>query len=320
MDLQYLEHELIGAGLGDVIRNDAKFTAFLDKQLEFVKTETFDIVYPALKGRSLIPVNNSVNTGATTITYRQWDGFGAAQIISNYADDLPNVDVKAEEFISKIQSIGDSYEWSIQDLRASAMTGAQLDTRRAATARMVIENKIEDVAALGDADGGLLGFFNQPNVPLIAPITGDWAGAATPLQIIADLNKLVNSIITTSKQTFIPDTLVIDIAGHTILNSKPMSLTGDADKTVLKFFLDNNPYINNIEPWFKADLADAAGTGERMCAYMRSPTVLTQEIPQEYESFPPQATNLAFKVPNHARIGGVIVYYPIAMAYMEGYV
>ena len=45
-------------------------------------------------------MNNSVNPGATTITYRQWDNFGMAQIISNYADDPPLMDALVEEFTS----------------------------------------------------------------------------------------------------------------------------------------------------------------------------------------------------------------------------
>ena len=53
-------------------------------------------------------------------------------------------------------------------------------------------------------------------------------------------------------------------------------------------------------------------------SYKKDPEVLTLEIPQEYEEMPPQAKNLQFHVPVHARIGGVIVYYPIAMAYMDG--
>ena len=45
---------------------DAKFTAVLEKQLEFIKTRTYDIVYPEMKARQLIPVNNDGNPGAET--------------------------------------------------------------------------------------------------------------------------------------------------------------------------------------------------------------------------------------------------------------
>lgn len=318
-DIFELTSELKKLGLGEVIRQDASFTATLDKQLRFVKAQTYDIKYPEMKARGLIPVNNSVGNGAETIVYRQWDGFGAAQIIANYADDLPNADVKVQEFVSKIQSIGSSYEWSIQDLRRSQMAGSQLDVRRASMARRAIENKIEDVAAFGDVDGGLSGFFNQANITPVGPVNGDWITSTDPFEIIEDLNALVNSIVIGSKETFLPDTIVMDITTYTILNTRPMSTTGDTTRTILTYFLENNPYIRNIETWFKAALADVGGDGPRMVCYKRDPEVLTLEIPQEYESFPPQARNLAFVVPNHARVAGVILYYPIAMAYMDDY-
>lgn len=298
-------------------RMDAKFTAVLEKQLEFVKTRTYDIVYPEMKARQIIPVNNDVDPGAETITYRQWDDFGMAVIIANYGDDLPLIDALVEEFQQKVHGIGAAYQWSIQDLRRSAMAGAQLDQRRARAARRSIEQQIENIAALGNAKAGLRGFAKHPNVPLVSPTTGNWA-SATSDQIIVDLNKLATSIVTTNKETFLPDTLVLDISRYNLIATKRLSTTGDTNQTVLEGWLSSNPWVTNVGTWNKLALADAANTGPRLVCYKRDEEVLTLEIPQEFEQFPPQAKNLAFQVPVHARIGGVIVYYPIAMAYMDG--
>ena len=76
--------------------------------------------------------------------------------------------------------------------------------------------------------------------------------------------------------------------------------------------------ITDVDFWHKLDLADAAGTGPRMVTYQRDPEVLELVIPQEFEQFPPQARNLAFVVPCHARVGGVVVYYPLAIVYTDG--
>lgn len=298
-------------------RWDDKFTAVLEKQLEFVKTQTYDIVYPEMKARQFIPVNNDVDPGAETITYRQWDDFGMAQIIANYGDDLPLIDALVEEFQQKVKGLGAAYQWSIQDLRRSAMAGAQLDQRRARAARRSVETQIENIAALGNTAAGLRGFAKHPNVPLVAPDTGTWS-TATADEMIGDLNKLATSIVTTNKETFIPDTLAMDISRHNIISVKRISTTGDTHTTVLEAWLRSNPWVTNVGTWNKLALADAAGTGPRLVCYKRDPEVLTLEIPQEFEQFPPQAKNLAFLVPVHARIGGVIVYYPIAMAYMDG--
>ncbi len=296
---------------------DAKFTAVLEQQLEFIKTRTYDIVYPEMKARQLIPVNNDVDPGAETITYRQWDEIGMAQIIANYADDLPLIDALVEEFQQKIKGLGAAYEWSIQDLRRSAMAGANLDQRRARAARRSIEQQIENIAALGNAKAGLTGFAKHPNVSLVVPITGTWE-TATGEEMIADLMFLSSSIVTSNKETFLPDTTVLDVSRYNLLATTRVSSTGDTNTTALEGFLRSNPWVTNVGTWNKLALADAANTGPRIVCYKRDAEVLTLEIPQEFEQFPPQAKNLSFLVPVHARIGDVIVYYPFAIAYMDG--
>ncbi len=296
---------------------DAKFTANLEQQLQFIKTRTYDIVYPEMKARQLIPVNNDVDPGAKTIAYRQWDEIGMAQIIANYADDLPLIDALVEEFQQKIHGIGAAYEWSIQDLRAAAMSGSSLDQRRARAARRSIEQQIENIAALGNAKAGLTGFAKHPNVSLIAPVTGTW-GTATGAQMVEDLMTLAAGIVTANKETFLPDTTVLDVSRYNLLATTRISTTGDTNGTALEAFLRSNPWVTNVGTWNKLALADVANTGPRIVCYKRDAEVLTLEIPQEFEQFPPQAKNLSFLVNVHARIGGVIVYYPLAMAYMDG--
>ena len=310
--MEYLQ--LIAAQAG--IRLDAGETALIAKELEAVKAATYDVKCPEFKARQFIPVNSSPPAGAETVSYDQWDSFGQAKVIGNYADDLPSVDVLKKRFTNKIASLGNSYSWSIQDLRASAMAGGMsLDAKRAMAARRAMEAAIDDLAAAGDANLGMSGFAAHASVPLVTPTTGTWSGA-TALQIIADLNKLVQSIITTTKQVHLPNTLLLDTDSFALINQKPMS--ADSSNTVLRYFLENNPYIQSIDQWHRLDLANAAGNGPRCVAYDRSPEVLGLEIPQEFEQLPPQARNLKFVVPCHARCGGVIMHYPKAVAYMDG--
>lgn len=311
---------MVLASLGmDDIRQDAKFAAALERQLDDIKAQTYDIVYPELKARQFIPVNNAVNTGAKTITYRQWDGFGQAQIISNYADDLPVIDALVEEFTSPIKSLGGAYMWSIQDIRSAAMAGSGLTDRRAREARRSVENGIENIAALGNANAGLLGIAKHPNVSVVAATTGDWQNPLTTgEQMVADMTLLTTTVVISNKETFIPDTILLDIASFNAFATRRISSTGDTNTTALQAFLASNPYVSNVASWNKLSKADATNTGPRAICYKRDPEVLTLEIPQEYEELPPQPKGMMFSVPVHARTGGVIVYYPLAMAYMDG--
>jgi len=310
-DLQYLN--MVLSALNH--RMDDKYTAVLARELEYVRARTYDIVYPEKKARMLIPVDNEVPPGARTIRYDQWDLFGMAVVISNYADDLPMVDVMKQSFSSVVQTIGDAYQWSIEDLDEAAMVpGMRLSQRRAGAARLVMENKVEDIAAFGLPQGGLKGLLNHPNVTLVAPDTGNWA-TATAEQMVDDLNKLVQAVVDQTDETFLPNTLVMDSVSKGRLASKKFVNT---DITAQKFFLENSEYIDRIETWYKCKTADAAGTGPRFACYKRDPIVLQLVIPKEFTQQPPQARNLAFVVPCHLRIGGVVVYYPLAIAYMDG--
>ena len=298
---------------------DAKFTAVLNDQLEAIKAATYDIKFAVLKARLFIPVSNEVDTGATSITYRQWTEYGVAKIIANYADDLELVNALVEEFTSPVKSIGKAYQFTVQDLRASAMSGARLDSRLATAARNAIERGIEQIAAFGrigtDPSGGLTGLLNHPNVPLVTPITGSWA-SATPAQIVADLNKIVASVVTSTLETHTPNTILMSSDLFEIINQTPIAV--DNQTTILRSFLANNVYITDIDTWQPTELADAGGTGPRLVCYFRDPEVLELEIPQEFEQFPPEARNLSFIVNCHARVGGVIIHYPFAIAYMDG--
>lgn len=299
------------------IRLDAGETAALARQLEHVYAKTYDVKYAEMKARRFIPIDTEVGPDAEFFTYRQWDMFGMAKIISNYADDLPRVDALAVEFPAPIKSLGASYGFSIQDMRRSARAGSQLETRRAAAARRAHEQAFDDIMAVGNADAGLGGFVNNANVPVTAAVTGAWVTTpATPLEMVEDLNTLVNSIILATLETFEPDTLILDNTAFLRINSTPMSLTGDSSNTVLKFFLENSPHIRSIDQWNKLNTAGAAGVSRAVC-YKRSEEVVAGVEPQPFEQFPPQWRNLEAVIPTHSRIGGVRVQYPLAIAYMD---
>jgi hypothetical protein len=318
--MNYLQLLLESMGL----RLDAKYTAALEQQLEHVRAQTYDIKYPNMKARQFIPVDNSVDPGAETFAYLQWDEIGMAKIIANYADDLPMVSALAEKFSNPVVSLGDAYDFSVQDLKRSALSGNQLETRKAAIVRRGMERRLDHLAAVGDAPSKLKGFLNNSNVTVLSATSDGtsarWVGgrspAKAPVDIKADMHAAVNQIWVNTKQAFEPDTILLSTTefGHI----SQAAVNAYTEVTILKSFLANNPMIKNMDHWHKLDLADAAGTGPRMITYTRSNEVLELVIPQEFEQLPPQAKNLAYIVPCHMRCGGVVVRYPLAIAYTDG--
>jgi hypothetical protein len=308
---------------------DANESAFFSRELEFVKAKTYDIKYPALKATSLIPVSMDAGPGAESITYQQFDQVGIMKIISNYADDLPRSDVFGTEFTSKVKSLGGSYGYNIQEIRNALMAGRPLNTRKAASVRKANDLKVNNIAWFGNAKAGLLGMLNQPNVPAAVASTGattgfiPWVGASSKnaTEILADLNDVVTDMEELTKGVEIPDTILLPVAQWRKISTTVMG-TG-TDTTIKSFFLNNNPEIKTIE-WVN-ELKDVtplpsgdAGTKDVMICYKKDPDVLTLEIPQMFEQFPAQERNLEFVIPAHSRIGGVVVYYPLAISIVEG--
>lgn len=303
---------------------DANESAFFARELEFVKAKTYDKKYPQLKATRLIPVSTEAGPGASSITYQMFDQIGIMKIISNYADDLPRSDVFGKEFTSKVKSLGGSFGYNIQEIREAAMAGRPLNAKKAASVRKANEIKVNNLAWFGDTDAGLVGLLNNANIPAATAASGvggiPWS-VKTQAEILKDMNDSVTAIEETTKGVEIPDTILLPIAQWRIISTTNMG-TG-TDTTIKKYFMDNNPEITSIE-WVNELKAVAplpsggAGPSDIMIIYRKDPDVLTLEIPQPFEQFPAQERNLEFVVPAHSRIGGVIVYYPLAIDITEG--
>ncbi len=316
---------LTGGTDADSIRQDAGYTATLSRALESMKKTIYEIKYPDLVGRQMVPISHEADPAAESIKYQEWDYQAMAKLLANGAIDIPLVGVTVEEFLSPVHSLADAYQWSVMDLRRAAMANVPLSSRLAAAGRMGIERKIDDLIAVGDPQAKLKGLVNHPNVTILTavdPGNGQtWTGHGgvqkkTDEEILNDVNTAVGAIIAAAKGAVSPDTVALPVAEYAEIAMR--KLTSNPSTTVLKWILETSPYIKAIVPYFKLETANAAGTGPRMLVYKRDPSVMTFEIPQEFEQLPPQAEGMFYKVICHARAGGLILYQPFAVTYMDG--
>jgi hypothetical protein len=299
---------------------DASESTYFSQQLAVVKAGSYDVKYPNLKGRTFVPPDPVVDEGAQVIVYHQFDQVGLAKIIASYADDLPRADVKGKEFVASIKSLGASYGYNIQEIRASRRAGIPLETRKANAARRAVEEKIDAIIAKGDTANGLVGLLNQPNallytVPNGAGASPLWANK-TPAEILADLSNVAMYIVTQTKETEVPDTIILPTASYGYVANTTLGY--GVSTTILSQFLATNPYIKNVESWAQLAGAGSGGTNRLVC-YRRDPDALQVAIPVEFEQFDAEPRGLEFVVPCHARIGGVLLYYPLSMAYADGF-
>lgn len=301
---------------------------FFAGELAYIKSRTYDIQYPELTATRLIPVSNEAGAGAESIYYHQYDEVGIARIISNYSTDLPRADILGKEFSARVKSIGTSYGYSIQDIRAARMKGLPLEQRKANAARRANDQAVNSIAYFGDVEHDIYGLFNHPNItsyilPADGTLNGVTAGTPasmrfvnkTPDQVLRDLNGMMNNMIKITKGVEIPNTLVLSYEVHGDLATRPRGSVNDT--TILEFFEMTAQNITNIEVIPEAGGAGINGT-DIVMMYNRSPDKLTLEIPQPFEQFPVQSRGLEYIVPCHSRVGGVIIYYPLSISMAEG--
>lgn len=297
---------------------DADQSIYFARQLEHVKSKTYDKKFAEHKVRRLIPMSTEAGPGAQTITYEQFDMVGIAKVVADYARDFPRADVAAKEFTSKVKSLGDSYGYSVQEIRSAAMAGKPLQQRKAMAARRAISQLENRLAFVGDADYDIQGWLTNANIPDVA-LAADGTGSSTtfatktPQQIVRDLNVIANAVVTQSNGVEMPNTMLLPIAQKTLLGSTPRS--DNSDLTVMKYFLQNNEAgITDCEWVNELKASNGFVSADTCIVYDRSPDAMTMEIPQDFEQFAPQLKNLEYEVACHERFGGVLIYYPLSQA------
>jgi hypothetical protein len=299
---------------------DTAESVYFHRELEHVKTETYDAKSKELKALTLIPISTSAGPASTNITFRRYTCVGFAKIISDYAKDFPRVDVYGEEESVKVHSIGDSYGYNIMEIRQAAMVpGKDLERRRAMTARRAHEEKINDLALRGEKENHIQGFLDYPGISEVT-LPADGSNGATQWklkdegQILRDLNIITDAVILPTFGRETPDTLLVSRAVYNHLANKRL---GDNDKTLLKYILDNNPDLKKID-WLN-ELSGAGVNGtDRAIVGKFDAEHITLELPQPFEQFDPVQENMEYTIPCHSRCAGVIVYYPMAFAFVDG--
>ena len=301
------------ADIAAELRLDSRETAFFARELETIKARTYDIEYPELKARQFVPVSHDGGPNAEKITYRQWDSFGMAQIIAHWADDLPHVELAGKEFSINVSDIGIAYGYSKREIAASAAAGKNLPTLKGEKAKEYCERRVDYILTSGIPEKGYPGLVNHPNVSILTLPTGTWASASAE-NILADMNYMVTQIVTNTKQTHYPDTMVLPTALFMLISQKVAG--NQLADTVLGIFLKTNPFIKSVETWVKLDTAASDGSGRVLC-YKRDPAVLEGEICQEFQQEAPVVKGRGFEVETSVRIAGVVLRAPLALAYAD---
>lgn len=318
-----IRHHLEQLSLADSRRFDANETAFLEREITQRRSQVKETLYAELMALKFIPIASDIAAWATQYAYKVLDFTGKAKIIGNAADDLPAVDVNAFERTGKSYPIGASYSWTKDEMATAAATGVALPTYLVRAAAKAIDEAIDTMLAFGTVDTQTstvtTGFYNNADVLGVANanvIAGTfWQASTSPDTILGEMNSWVTEIVDESMQLHRPDTIVFAPREFMLISQKKVGT--DNDKTILRSFLENNPFIKNVDMWYRGNLAGVNGTENRAVVYKRDPMVLEGVVNQQFTQEPPQLRNLASVTNCTAKAGGVKVYYPRAMRYVD---
>lgn len=290
---------------------------FFARELDYIKSKSYDKKYPEFTALNKFPITHEVPEGAETVTYYSYEKTGMAEIISNYATDLPRADVKGEPTTAMVKSVGDSYGYSVQDMRASRMAGKSLDTRRAEAARYAIERKINEIAFAGDAKHKLMGMLSTNNdIPLYTLSTTEddktaWVDKSAA-EILADINGMFGYQAELTQDVERADTLALPPSVFIDISTRQIPNTG---YTVKKFLLENAPYLKEIisAPELAAGNTATNPYGANVAMlYTNSADKFSLEIPMAFYQYPLQNKNLEVIIPCEERVAGIIMYYPLS--------
>ena len=301
-------------------------SVFFARELDYVKTETYDVEYPEMTALNLFPVTSEVPEGAETFTYYSYDKTGMAKIINNYATDLPRADVKGKPVTGYVKSVGDSYGYSVQEMRASRLAGKSLDVRKGESARYAMDYTVNKIAWAGDKDNGLVGILSEGNdIPkyVLSTVMVDGEEHTefrykNADQILDDINGMQKYISQITKNVEKPDTLVLPSDVYIDLATRRIP---DTETTILKFVLDHAPYLKEIREAneLQAESTDINPTGSNvMFLFTNDERKMSLEIPMHFYQYPLQEKGLEIEIPCEQRVAGMIIYYPLSGLLAEG--
>lgn len=299
--------------------NDEAFSFFLARELTQIRARVLEVAKAPMNAFRIFPVQTEIAPGAATAIQRVYDSTGMAKVIANYADDLPRADAVGKEIVSKVVTVGDSYGYNTMEIEHAQFAGVNLSMYKAQAARRAIDLKINKMAWFGDADNGVTGFINNPNLTSVT-LAADGTGSSTkfvdktPDQIIRDVSKLITAINVATNNVENPNMVLFPTEAFDHIVMTPRSQYSDL--TILEFLRRSHPDVR----FEKVGELDGAGTAgaDLMIAGRFDPDVVRLEIPERFRQMPVEKRNLEYVVDCIARVIGVTVTIPMAFSKASG--
>ena len=309
--------------------------AFLLSQLSTIQPGVYDVRYPDIQYRRLVPVVPTGDEWAGTIVHFSSDMTGKADWIGPDPTAMPLVDDTMQKHVVTIENAGIGYRYGLQELRQSQRLGIAIDGRRAKTSFRKSEELLDRVVLDGVPDfrtkeGNWESLIKSPLVGVgnLAPSGDGGDDAAKRLwankgggDIVDDVNEAIDHVWINTRTVEMPNTLGLPPGAIRSLIAKRIPNTA---MTGLEFLKENNLYTQQtggelmIETIRDLDKAGVGGVG-RMIVYPRDENALRLHQVMAYDTLPPfQDHPMSWLVHGFLRTGGLEIMIPKALVYRDG--
>lgn len=302
-------------------RDSQEALSFLVSQLAYTENKLFERMYTPMQYEQFIPLDFSAGEYVDSIRYEIYDYVGQGKRSSGKGRDINKVDVGFADKSFPVVSGDIGYDYTQEELRRTAFLRRALPERKLAAAMEAYRRHMNMVGLYGEAASNLTGLFNNALVPQGNAPTGGWTGAATPDNMLADINAGIQAVWTNTAYNDMPDTCILPPACLAKIASTARS--ANSDKTILQFIKENNIAKQqrgidiNFQPGFGLNTAGVGGT-KRGMFYVKNPERLRMHIPMALRFLAPQLVGLSVDVPGEYKYSGVEVTYPNSAYYMDG--
>ena len=305
--------------------NEIDGVAFYISQLSYLEQQIYATKYATITFREDIPVMAGVPETAQTVNYRSYDGVAMSKFIGASAKDLPKISLTAKMSVIKIGYGGNQMDYTIEELRTSAILGMPIDTHQFELGFRSSQEHSQEVAYFGDTERDMYGLFNHPNVPkgnADKPVD-----SMTGQELFNMVNDAIFQVATDSKFSHLPNTVLVSPSVFKAMNSTFM--TQIAEKNALKYFKENNLYTQQtgsaitilprlaLEASYLAERGVKNDNKDRIMVYEKNQQNLTTVANMPYRTIAPQYVGLSIIVPAEYKASGTEFRYPLSAKYVD---
>jgi len=297
--------------------DDATVGAFV-RQLEYVESRVLAKKYPQYKAAEgmLFKIEEISIPWAESTTFRMMDGVGGDfEVSDDQTTNLSFVEPISEEFSQRIFTFRKGYIFTEKEVAKTLHLGMPIEEQKISLVRRSYMQTLNKLLLFGHRRTGQPGFINNPAwLRSYAPYPLN--SSSTSSQQLATLNAGPNGVSYATRSTEEADTLLLPRPQYDYLLSQSR-IDNTLERTTMRFFLENNPSIRNID-WLN-ELQGAGPNGEDVAIfYSRNPDTFVGRITDPFRYRAPIVEPFRMVRPVAFDYNGIIPYIPLSVHVMIG--